>query len=285
MRYLIFALALLLAWFGHAGQARAAPLSPTTGLTAMNLVGDKGVTHVQRRGRGAGRIRLRGGRGGARRGRIGRGRAGRARLGRGRAGRGRVRRGRAGPRRARAANRARGPRRARGRYRRPRANARLAGRGRNRAALRRGAGARQVARRTNRRANRRLDRRIDRRVARRNARISENRYYRRGRWYRGRPRWRGNRRLYRGRYWRPAYSGWYYWYDDAWVWAPAFGVVVATSLPYYDDYVEPSDFALAYEPWSDEWFAYCSRRYRSFEPNTGYYTAYSGRRRFCVFVG
>ncbi|MBL6431218.1 MAG: BA14K family protein [Alphaproteobacteria bacterium] len=33
--------------------------------------------------------------------------------------------------------------------------------------------------------------------------------------------------------------------------------------------------------WSPEWYAYCARKYRSFNPRTGYYLAYSGRYRFC----
>lgn len=33
--------------------------------------------------------------------------------------------------------------------------------------------------------------------------------------------------------------------------------------------------------WSPEWIAYCSRKYKSFNPRTGTYTAYSGRVRRC----
>jgi len=33
--------------------------------------------------------------------------------------------------------------------------------------------------------------------------------------------------------------------------------------------------------WTPEWIAYCSRKYRSFNPRTGTYTAYSGRVRQC----
>jgi len=36
-----------------------------------------------------------------------------------------------------------------------------------------------------------------------------------------------------------------------------------------------------YEPWTDAWYDDCSRRYRSFNPNTGYFKAYSGRYIFC----
>ena len=36
-----------------------------------------------------------------------------------------------------------------------------------------------------------------------------------------------------------------------------------------------------YEPWTPAWHDYCSRKYRSFNPRTGYYTTYGGRKRFC----
>ena len=35
------------------------------------------------------------------------------------------------------------------------------------------------------------------------------------------------------------------------------------------------------QPWTPAWYQYCSRKYRSFNPNTGYYLAYSGQYRFC----
>lgn len=34
-------------------------------------------------------------------------------------------------------------------------------------------------------------------------------------------------------------------------------------------------------PWTGAWYNYCSSRYRSFNPRTGYYLAYSGNYRFC----
>lgn len=40
--------------------------------------------------------------------------------------------------------------------------------------------------------------------------------------------------------------------------------------------------AMSLEPWSDAWFDYCETRYRSFDPNTGTYTGYDGRKHFCV---
>lgn len=36
-----------------------------------------------------------------------------------------------------------------------------------------------------------------------------------------------------------------------------------------------------YAAWSNAWYNNCARRYRSFNPNTGYYTAYSGVQKFC----
>ena len=35
------------------------------------------------------------------------------------------------------------------------------------------------------------------------------------------------------------------------------------------------------EPWTPEWYDYCAAKYRSFNPQTGYYLSYSGRYRFC----
>lgn len=36
-----------------------------------------------------------------------------------------------------------------------------------------------------------------------------------------------------------------------------------------------------YEPWSAAWYDDCSARYRSFNRRTGYYTTYSGQKKFC----
>jgi hypothetical protein len=35
------------------------------------------------------------------------------------------------------------------------------------------------------------------------------------------------------------------------------------------------------EPWSKTWFAYCTKRYRSFDPETGTFLSFDGERRFC----
>jgi hypothetical protein len=37
-----------------------------------------------------------------------------------------------------------------------------------------------------------------------------------------------------------------------------------------------------YEPWSREWFRYCSNRYRSFNADTGTFRGYDGRDHFCT---
>jgi hypothetical protein len=67
---------------------------------------------------------------------------------------------------------------------------------------------------------------------------------------------------------------------------------------YYDDYyyeprpvrryeyVRPAYRERVYirgsvEPWSREWYRYCSSRYRSFDPNTGTFVGYDGREHFC----
>jgi hypothetical protein len=38
----------------------------------------------------------------------------------------------------------------------------------------------------------------------------------------------------------------------------------------------------AMEPWTPEWYQYCSDRYRSFKPRSGTFTGYDGVERFCV---
>jgi BA14K-like protein len=38
----------------------------------------------------------------------------------------------------------------------------------------------------------------------------------------------------------------------------------------------------ALEPWSPEWYDYCSDRYRSFSPRSGTFIGYDGREHFCV---
>lgn len=52
--------------------------------------------------------------------------------------------------------------------------------------------------------------------------------------------------------------------------------------PYY---AEPSVVTYdtgGLEPWSREWFDYCSDTYRSFNPDTGTYVGFDGQEHFCV---
>lgn len=60
---------------------------------------------------------------------------------------------------------------------------------------------------------------------------------------------------------------------------------------YYDDYYDaPRDYRPARpvvvgragpEPWTREWYRYCSAKYRSFNPRTGQFTTYSGVKKLC----
>lgn len=47
------------------------------------------------------------------------------------------------------------------------------------------------------------------------------------------------------------------------------------------EYIDPPVRRGGYAPWTPEWYSYCSRKYRSFNPETGYFLAYSGKYRFC----
>lgn len=62
-------------------------------------------------------------------------------------------------------------------------------------------------------------------------------------------------------------------------WGGLLGGYLATQQDRLDDDEEVVEGDL--EPWSEEWFASCKRRYKSFDPGTGTYLSYSGERRFC----
>jgi BA14K-like protein len=58
--------------------------------------------------------------------------------------------------------------------------------------------------------------------------------------------------------------------------------------PIYDTYPDappPPRRVVTYndqvEPWTREWYRFCSNRYRSFNPSTGTYRGYDGRNHFC----
>lgn len=46
-------------------------------------------------------------------------------------------------------------------------------------------------------------------------------------------------------------------------------------------YVAPAPVYYRPAPWSPAWYQYCSTKYRSFNPQTGYFITYSGKHRFC----
>ena len=65
--------------------------------------------------------------------------------------------------------------------------------------------------------------------------------------------------------------------------APRLGYFTDTApVPSGLNYVAPRGaYRARYAPWTPEWLSYCSSRYVSFNPQTGYYVTYSGRQRFC----
>jgi hypothetical protein len=60
---------------------------------------------------------------------------------------------------------------------------------------------------------------------------------------------------------------------------------------YYGSYYEPAPVYRTYQPapvyyarpdpWTPEWYAYCSDRYRSFNSETGYFLGFDGNYHFC----
>lgn len=58
------------------------------------------------------------------------------------------------------------------------------------------------------------------------------------------------------------------------------GGIIGSALDQEDE-VEDEPEREALVPWTPEWYAYCTRRYRSFRPNTGYFTSYEGPQVFC----
>jgi BA14K-like protein/PXPV repeat (3 copies) len=58
----------------------------------------------------------------------------------------------------------------------------------------------------------------------------------------------------------------------------------ALSRPYYYEpapvYVAPAP-VYVYQPWTPDWYTYCGGKYRSFNPDTGYFLGYDGEYHFC----
>ncbi len=53
----------------------------------------------------------------------------------------------------------------------------------------------------------------------------------------------------------------------------------APARTYYPS--RPAYYGGGMEPWTGEWYRYCSSRYRSFDARTGTFMGYDGRRHFC----
>ena len=79
----------------------------------------------------------------------------------------------------------------------------------------------------------------------------------------------------------PRYGRGYYgdrYYDDGYYYDQP-DVVYVEPRPVY---VRPAPvYRYAVEPWTPEWYSYCESRYRSFNPDTGYYKGYDGRFHLC----
>ena len=64
----------------------------------------------------------------------------------------------------------------------------------------------------------------------------------------------------------------------------ATGAIIAGSLAQprtVTVYEDPVYYGGAPRPWTPSWYAYCSERYRSFNPSTGTFRGYDGRNHFC----
>jgi hypothetical protein len=66
------------------------------------------------------------------------------------------------------------------------------------------------------------------------------------------------------------------------------GAIVGSALTPREVYVAPPPPPAYYgpasygpEPWTPEWYNYCTYRYRSFNPDTGYFIGFDGIARFC----
>lgn len=94
-----------------------------------------------------------------------------------------------------------------------------------------------------------------------------------GRWYGGG--WGWGWGGLGGGYW-PGYYGGYYGYGAPVVVGAAPVVVAPRAVV-----VAPRGVVKVRRPWTRAWYRSCAKRYRSFNPRTGYYRTYSGRLVFC----
>jgi hypothetical protein len=67
------------------------------------------------------------------------------------------------------------------------------------------------------------------------------------------------------------------------------GAIIGSALAPQEVYVVPppppayyyGPVAFGPPPWTPDWYAYCSSRYRSFDPSTGYFMGYDGYPHLC----
>ena len=74
---------------------------------------------------------------------------------------------------------------------------------------------------------------------------------------------------------RPYAQPGYYYSEPRYYYEPA--PVYVAPRPVY---VQPR-YTYAAEPWTEAWYASCNARYRSFNPQTGYFVGYDGQYHFC----
>jgi len=79
--------------------------------------------------------------------------------------------------------------------------------------------------------------------------------------------------------WGGRYYYYDYYYDDPYVLEYPYASFETDYV-----YVEPAP-VIVYDdrpyPWTPEWYDYCASRYRSFDPASGTFQPYHGRRRLC----
>lgn len=98
-------------------------------------------------------------------------------------------------------------------------------------------------------------------------------------WGRGQHRHRGNYRGYHP-HWKPASPWGSFWGGVLGGWVGS-QIGQATRPDRDDEDVEADMPEADLKPWSKGWYAYCTGKYKSFDPETGRYLGYDGQRHFC----
>jgi hypothetical protein len=91
-------------------------------------------------------------------------------------------------------------------------------------------------------------------------------------------RWRGRGWGWRGPGWGWRGPGWY-WRGRGWYWGGAAAGAVIGGAIASQAYRYPGP--AYYVPGGNDWLAYCSSRYRTFDPRTGTFMGYDGHRHPC----